>query len=143
MCAGSLCCLAPQAHAITLSPYMGGDSLQPFLDDATRGSFILCKTSNPGSNDLQILPVAGAATVYEEVARLAQDRWNSNGNVGLVVGATDKNREHVPYRQSKLTNLLKNSIGGNCYTILVANVWPEASHLEETLSTLRFATRMK
>ena len=68
---------------------MGGDSLQPFLDDATRGSFILCKTSNPGSNDLQILPVAGAATVFEEVAKLAQDRWNSNGNVGLVVGATD------------------------------------------------------
>ena len=61
----------------------------------------------------------------------------------VVVGSTDKKREHVPYRQSKLTNMLKNSIGGNCYTILIANVWPEASHLEETLSTLRFATRMK
>ena len=61
----------------------------------------------------------------------------------VVVGATDKKRDHVPYRQSCLTYMLKNSIGGNCYTILVANVWPEAAHLEETLSTLRFATRMK
>jgi kinesin family protein 6/9 len=61
----------------------------------------------------------------------------------VVVGSTDKKRDHVPYRQSKLTNLLKNSIGGNCYTILIANIWPEAHHLEETLSTLRFATRMK
>ena len=61
----------------------------------------------------------------------------------VVVGSTDKKRDHVPYRQSKLTNLLKNSIGGNCYTILIANIWPEASHIEETLSTLRFATRMK
>ena len=61
----------------------------------------------------------------------------------VVVGSTDKKRDHVPYRQSKLTNMLKNSIGGNCYTILVANVWPEAHHLEETMSTLRFATRMK
>mmetsp|Transcript_18809 Transcript_18809/g.25521 ORF Transcript_18809/g.25521 Transcript_18809/m.25521 type:complete len:278 (+) Transcript_18809:801-1634(+) len=61
----------------------------------------------------------------------------------VVVGSTDKKREHVPYRQCKLTNLLKSSIGGNCYTILIANVWPEAHHLEETLSTLRFATRMK
>ena len=80
---------APQVHAVTLSPYMGSDSLQPFLDDASRGSFILCKTSNPGSNDLQILPVAGADSVFQEVAKLAQHRWNSNGNVGLVVGATD------------------------------------------------------
>ena len=61
----------------------------------------------------------------------------------VVVGSTDKKRDHVPYRQSKLTYMLKNSIGGSCYTIMIANVWPEASHLEETLSTLRFATRMK
>ena len=61
----------------------------------------------------------------------------------VVVSSNDKKRDHVPYRQSKLTNMLKNSIGGNCYTILIANVWPEASHLEETISTLRFAGRMK
>lgn len=61
----------------------------------------------------------------------------------VVVSSCDKKRDHVPYRQSKLTNMLKNSIGGNCYSILIANVWPEAPHLEETISTLRFATRMK
>ena len=48
----------------------------------------------------------------------------------------------MPYRQSKLTNLLKNSIGGNCRTVMIANIWPEESYLEETISTLKFATRM-
>jgi kinesin family protein 6/9 len=61
----------------------------------------------------------------------------------VVVSTCDKKREHVPYRQCKLTNILKNSIGGNCKTILIANIFPEAVHLEETLSTLRFATRMR
>jgi kinesin family protein 6/9 len=60
-----------------------------------------------------------------------------------VVSSCDKKREHVPYRQCKLTNILKNSIGGNCKTILIANVYPEARHIEETISTLRFASRMK
>ena len=54
----------------------------------------------------------------------------------------DNKRDHIPYRQSKLTNLLKNSIGGNCETLMIANIWPEADHLEETISTLKFATRM-
>jgi len=61
----------------------------------------------------------------------------------VVVSTCDKKREHVPYRQCKLTNILKNSIGGNCKTILIANIFPESPHLEETLSTLRFATRMR
>lgn len=60
----------------------------------------------------------------------------------VVVALCDKNRDHVPYRQSKLTNILKDSIGGNCKTIMVANIWPEAAHVEESTSTLRFATRM-
>lgn len=54
----------------------------------------------------------------------------------------DKKRDHIPYRQSKLTNLLRDSLGGNCKTIMVANIWPEAQHFEETQSTLKFATRM-
>jgi len=60
----------------------------------------------------------------------------------VVVSVCDRKRDHIPYRQSKLTNLLKNSIGGNCKTIMIANVWPEPEHLEETTSTLKFATRM-
>ena len=65
----------------------------------------------------------------------------------VVVALTDKKKsrekkDHIPYRQSKLTHLLKDSIGGNCRTVMIATVWPEDSHLNETLSTLNFARRM-
>jgi kinesin family protein 6/9 len=60
----------------------------------------------------------------------------------FVLALGDRHRDHKPYRQSKLTHLLKDSLGGNCKTVMVANIWPESSHLEETASTLRFATRM-
>ncbi len=60
----------------------------------------------------------------------------------MVIALCDKNREHVPYRQSKLTNILRDSLGGNCKTLMIANIWPEPTHLEETVSTLKFATRM-
>jgi uridine monophosphate synthetase len=81
-----------ETNAITLSPYLGHDSLQPFLRNPARGAFLLCKTSNSGSGDLQDLPViAGTGrspvALYEQVARLAQS-WNVNDNLGLVVGAT-------------------------------------------------------
>ena len=57
----------------------------------------------------------------------------------VVVAACDHKKDHVPYRQSKLTNLLKNSIGGNCHTVVISNIWPEELYLEETISTLKFA----
>lgn len=60
----------------------------------------------------------------------------------VVVAACDSKKDHVPYRQSKLTNLLKSSIGGNCKTVMIANIWPEEGYLEETISTLKFASRM-
>ena len=60
----------------------------------------------------------------------------------VVVASQDSGKEHVPYRQSKLTNLLKSSIGGNCKTVMIANIWPEELYLEETISTLKFAARM-
>nr|XP_020633237.1 kinesin-like protein KIF9 isoform X1 [Pogona vitticeps]XP_020633238.1 kinesin-like protein KIF9 isoform X1 [Pogona vitticeps]XP_020633239.1 kinesin-like protein KIF9 isoform X1 [Pogona vitticeps] len=61
----------------------------------------------------------------------------------VVVALSDRNREHIPFRQSKLAYTLKDSLGGNCRTVLVANICSEAVHIIETLSTLRFATRMK
>jgi orotidine-5'-phosphate decarboxylase len=76
------------AHAVTLNPYLGGDALAPFLSYADRGCLLLCKTSNPGSADLQDLPLAEGRPLYLEVARRAQHDWNGNGNVGLVAGAT-------------------------------------------------------
>lgn len=60
----------------------------------------------------------------------------------VVVSVCDNKRDHIPYRQSKLTNFLKNSIGGNCQTVMIANIYPEPEHLEETISTLKFAARM-
>jgi orotidine-5'-phosphate decarboxylase len=76
------------ADAVTLNPYLGGDALQPFLDYADRGCFILCKTSNPGSGDVQDLLLASGEPLYLAVARQTQQVWNTNHNVGLVVGAT-------------------------------------------------------
>ncbi|XP_065483444.1 kinesin-like protein KIF9 [Caloenas nicobarica] len=61
----------------------------------------------------------------------------------IVIALADPKRDHVPFRQSKLTHVLKDSLGGNCNTVLVANICGEAVHVEETLSSLRFATRMK
>ncbi|PNW77229.1 hypothetical protein CHLRE_10g427750v5 [Chlamydomonas reinhardtii] len=60
----------------------------------------------------------------------------------VILGLGDKNRDHVPFRSSKLTHVLKNSLGGNCRTVLVANVWSDAAQTDETLSTCRFAQRM-
>ena len=61
----------------------------------------------------------------------------------VVIALTQSKREHIPYRQSKLTHLLKDSLGGNCHTALISCIWPHQNHAWETLSTLRFATRMK
>ncbi|MBM4412373.1 MAG: orotidine-5'-phosphate decarboxylase [Chloroflexi bacterium] len=76
------------ADAITLNPYMGGDTLEPFLTHADRGAFLLCRTSNPGSRDIQELRLADGRPLYLAVAELAAQQWNTNQNVGLVVGAT-------------------------------------------------------
>lgn len=75
------------ADAVTVSPYMGSDSLEPFLKRTDRGVIILCRTSNPGGKDLQNLLVDGTP-LYLRVAALAANEWNANNNVGLVVGAT-------------------------------------------------------
>jgi orotidine 5'-phosphate decarboxylase subfamily 2 len=90
------------AHAITLNPYLGFDSIQPFLGYKEKGVFLLCKTSNPGSSDLQdvlvldeeerektkeVFPLSSFIPLHIKVARLAQ-AWNTHNNIGLVVGAT-------------------------------------------------------
>ena len=79
------------ADAVTLSPFMGFDSVQPYLKHHGKGAFLLCRTSNPGGDDLQaqrLASVDGEPRVYEHIARLAQGPWNLNGQLGLVVGAT-------------------------------------------------------
>ncbi|PKO15923.1 MAG: orotate phosphoribosyltransferase [Chloroflexi bacterium HGW-Chloroflexi-10] len=75
------------ADAVTLNPYLGEDSLTPFLIDAQYGAFALCKTSNPGAGDFQDLLLANGGLLYEQVALKAAE-WNRLDNLGLVVGAT-------------------------------------------------------
>ncbi len=89
-----------EVDAITVNPYLGGDSLQPFLQRTEKGIFVLCRTSNSGGADLQDLELKSGETVYERVATIAE-KWNTNDNVGLVVGATgpeelESIRELVP-----------------------------------------------
>ncbi len=77
------------ADAVTVNPYLGADSLEPFLKHADRGVIILCRTSNPGARDLQDLTVdAAGRRLYHVVADLAAQQWNTRGNCLLVVGAT-------------------------------------------------------
>ncbi len=79
------------ADAVTLSPFMGFDSVQPYLKHHGTGAFLLCRTSNPGGDDLQnqrLASVEGQPLLYEHIAKLAQGPWNVNGQLGLVVGAT-------------------------------------------------------
>lgn len=75
------------ADAVTVSPYLGHDGVEPFLRYADRHTFLLCRTSNAGARDFQDLEVAPGTPLYLQVARTAV-AWNTRGNVGLVVGAT-------------------------------------------------------
>ena len=79
------------ADAVTLSPFMGFDSVAPYLAYPGKGAFLLCRTSNPGGDDLQnqrLASVEGQPLLYEHIAGLVQGPWNKNGQLGLVVGAT-------------------------------------------------------
>lgn len=74
------------ADAVTLNPYLGGESLEPFFEHEDRGTVILCRTSNPGAGEIQDWPEADP--LYARVARLAVAQWNPHGNLMLVAGAT-------------------------------------------------------
>jgi len=75
------------ADAVTVNPYMGEDSVAPYMEWQDRGAIVLCRTSNPGGSDLQFMQVDGQP-LYQHVARLVAGKWNRNGQCGLVVGAT-------------------------------------------------------
>ena len=75
------------ADAVTVNPYMGEDSIAPYTEWKDKGVIVLCRTSNPGGSDLQFMQVDGVP-LYQHVARLVAEKWNRNGQCGLVVGAT-------------------------------------------------------
>jgi orotidine-5'-phosphate decarboxylase len=87
------------ADAVTINPYMGYDAAAPFLKYQDRGVVLLCRTSNPGAGDIQDLMVDGSP-IYEHVATMIAQKWNSNQNCLLVVGAT------WPEQMSKIRSLV-------------------------------------
>ena len=77
-----------QADAVTLSPYLGLDSIEPYMQHDGKGLILLCRTSNAGGADLQAQTLATGELLYEHIARMAQGAWNRTGQLALVVGAT-------------------------------------------------------
>jgi len=77
-----------RADAVTLSPFMGHDSIEPYKRYAGKGLILLCRTSNPGGSDLQAQTLDGGEKLYERIARLAAGAWGHGAELGLVVGAT-------------------------------------------------------
>lgn len=83
-----------QADAVTVNPYMGFDSVEPYLEYKNKGVIVLCRTSNAGGSDLQFLNVTVDGEIkplYQHVAHLVANKWNTNGQCALVVGATFPN----------------------------------------------------
>jgi orotidine-5'-phosphate decarboxylase len=109
------------ADAITLHPYMGKSSLQPFLDRADKGAIILCQTSNSGAHEFQSLKV-GDEKLNHVVAKNVANKWNENKNCLLVVGAT------FPEEMKEIRE-----IAGNKTTFLVPGIGAQGGDLEATL----------
>ncbi len=107
-------------HAVTLNPWLGREALRPFLDRGERGCVILCRTSNPGADDLQALEVEGEP-LWQRVARMVAEEWNSLGNCLLVMGAT---------RPQDL-RIARRLVGD--LTFLVPGVGAQGGSLEEVL----------
>jgi uridine monophosphate synthetase len=120
------------AHAITLNPYLGRDSIEPFIQEPEKGAFLLCKTSNTGASDLQDLMVtpAGAtqtSPLHLYIAQLAR-QWNTRKNIGLVVGATQPEAlRHVRAAATDLWFLAPGigTQGGELETALEAGLRPD------------------
>lgn len=110
-----------RADAITASPYMGRDSIEPFAQRAEKGVFLLARTSNPGGADLQSLKLANGEYVYERVVKLARE-WNTRHNLGLVAGAT------APDELRRIRQL-----AGNDMLLLVPGVGAQGGSAEDAI----------
>ena len=110
-----------QADSVTLSPYMGSDSVSPYHAYADRGLFLLCRTSNPGGNDLQFLQTEKKEALFETVAKMATTTWNPHQQVGLVVGAT------YPEEIGRVRSLVGNA------PLLVPGIGAQGGDLERTV----------
>lgn len=113
------------ADAVTVNPYLGGDALEPFTSFRDHGVIVLCRTSNPGSAELQGLRVEGGRELYLHVAEKAATEWNGNGNLALVVGAT------YPEELAKVRSLVGDM------PILVPGIGAQGGDLRATLKAGR------
>lgn len=120
-----------RADAVTINPYMGRDSVEPFLAYRNKGVILLCRTSNPGGSDLQFLDVGTPERpekLYERVARLVADDWNATGQCGLVVGAT------FPEEIARVRQIVGNM------PLLVPGIGAQGGDIEATMKAGRTAT---
>ncbi|RYX96898.1 MAG: orotidine-5'-phosphate decarboxylase [Comamonadaceae bacterium] len=122
------------ADAVTLSPFMGFDSVAPYLQYEGKGAFLLCRTSNPGGDDFQnqrLASIEGQPLMYEHIARLAQGPWNLNGQLGLVVGATYPNEIERVRAVAATAPLLIPGVGaqGGDAVATVKAGWRPGSHI--------------
>ena len=114
-----------QADAVTLSPYMGFDSVEPYLQYQEKGAIILCRTSNPGGSDLQFLHIDKSGKpvpLYQHVARLVAENWNQNGQCALVVGAT------FPQELAEVRNIIGDM------PLLVPGIGVQGGNIKATVS---------
>lgn len=115
------------ADAITLHPYLGKESLKPFLDRKDKGLFILCRTSNPGAGEFQDLTLdSGDQTIklYQFVAERVSKDWNYNGNCGLVTGATYPDE----------LNIVRRMVGDG-FPLLIPGIGSQGADVEKTVNT--------
>ena len=117
-----------KADAVTVSPYMGFDSIEPYLAWKDRGIIILCRTSNPGGSDLQFVESATGEPLYLHVASMVAEKWNTHGQCGLVVGAT------FPEEIAKVRERV-----GDAMPLLVPGVGAQGGDIPETVAAGRNA----
>jgi len=135
------------ADAVTLSPFMGFDSVQPYLKYEGKGAFLLCRTSNPGGDDLQaqrLSSLPGEPVLFEHVAKLAQGPWNTNGQLGLVVGATRPTEIEAVRRVAPQVPLLIPGVGaqgGDAVATVKAGWRPDAPIVVNSSRAILYASQ--
>lgn len=115
------------ADAVTVNPYMGSDTVLPFAEHADKGVIVLCRTSNPSAAEFQNQLIDGLP-LYLHVAKMAQERWNANGNICLVVGAT------APEEMAKIREIAPD------LPFLVPGIGAQGGDLAATVKAGRFAS---
>ena len=118
------------ADAVTLSPYMGFDSIEPYLEYQERGAIILARTSNPGGSDLQFLKVSESGKnipLYQHVAHLVAEKWNVHGQCAMVVGAT------FPHEIAEVRAIIGNM------PLLIPGIGAQGGNVEATVSAGKIA----